>query len=111
MGFKKTAVKPRRSDILFFLWEKIAPAFAPGRRLRMRAFFVFSCGGFDRKRKVSLLTELEHVFEWFSTKMPPRRGWGRVFHSNESRAGKSGLGETCDRSPKPVEPFIFHKTK
>ncbi|RMG84063.1 MAG: hypothetical protein D6714_08715, partial [Bacteroidetes bacterium] len=36
------------------------------------------------KGKVSLLTELEIVRGWFSTKMSPLRG----FYSDESRAGK-----------------------
>jgi len=73
----------------------------------MPAFLGFFVRSFRRKKKVSLLTELKIARGWFSTKMPPRRGWRRVFHSNETRAGKSGLGETYGRRPKPMEPFIF----
>jgi len=76
----------------------------------MPAIFAFSSGGFVEKRKVSLLTELENVREWFSTKVPPLRGWGRVFHSNESRAGKRReVGNLC-QSPKN-DPTIYFTPK
>ncbi|RMG80397.1 MAG: hypothetical protein D6714_14740 [Bacteroidetes bacterium] len=32
---------------------------------------------------------------------------GSVFHSPETRAGKSRNPETCGRRPKSIEPFIF----
>jgi len=91
----------------FFWGENIARLRRSGGCFECRRFLDFSCVGFVEKRRVSLLTELENVFEWFSTKMPPLRGSGRVFHSNETRAGKGKKPKTCGRRPKHSEPFIF----
>ncbi|RMG83303.1 MAG: hypothetical protein D6714_10000, partial [Bacteroidetes bacterium] len=57
-----------------FLGKNVA-GFASGRRLRRRSIFGFLCVRFVEKRKVSLLTELENVGGWFSTKVPPLRGF------------------------------------
>ncbi|RMG83154.1 MAG: hypothetical protein D6714_10235, partial [Bacteroidetes bacterium] len=54
------------------------------------------CAFVSLEKKVSLLTELGFEPKLFSTKMPPLRGWGRIFHSTESRAGKRReIGNLC----------------
>ncbi|RMG82625.1 MAG: hypothetical protein D6714_11045 [Bacteroidetes bacterium] len=59
--------------IWIFFVEKKCRASGRGRRFEGRGGFGFSFGGFVGKRKVSLLTELENVCEWFSTKVPSLR--------------------------------------
>ncbi|RMG85624.1 MAG: hypothetical protein D6714_05605 [Bacteroidetes bacterium] len=86
---------------------KNVPVFAPGRGLRGRSIFRFCVRWFRWKKKVSLLTELGFGPKLFSTKMPPLRGWGRVFYSNETRPAKGRKLGACARRAKPTEPFIF----
>ncbi|RMG78813.1 MAG: hypothetical protein D6714_17380 [Bacteroidetes bacterium] len=90
--------------------KNVSPLRAGGEGLRMPAFFAFSCVGFVGK-KVSLLTELENVFEWFSTKMPPLRGWSRFFIQPRPAPAKGGKSGACARLSKRTEPFIFTQKK
>ncbi|RMG77366.1 MAG: hypothetical protein D6714_19915 [Bacteroidetes bacterium] len=52
---------------------------------------------------------------WFRWKKVFSVQWavfsGQCFYSNETRAGKSGLGETCVRRPKLTQPPIFPQKK
>ncbi|RMG86336.1 MAG: hypothetical protein D6714_04370 [Bacteroidetes bacterium] len=71
----------RKSTMLFFLWKK-------GTRLRVEAaslpaFDGIFCVRLFRWKKVSLLTELENVPGWLSTKVPSLRDF--LFARNPRR--------------------------
>ncbi|RMG88625.1 MAG: hypothetical protein D6714_00395 [Bacteroidetes bacterium] len=73
----------------------------------MLVFFAFASVGFVRKEAVSLLTELENVGGWFSTKVTPLRGF--LFGRDPRRQRR--IRRNLWSAPKINRAFIFFSKK
>ncbi|RMG88624.1 MAG: hypothetical protein D6714_00390 [Bacteroidetes bacterium] len=91
-----------------FFWKKMSPSSRGGRALRRRSEVAFASVGFVRKKAVSLLTELENVGGWFSTKVPPLRGF--LFDRDPRRRRARDRKPVVGAQNQPSHSFFSKKT-